>query len=87
MARPKKETVTEVTHIKAEIEQRAGDGRGNKTSEPIEQYFNPQDWETFRREFGKRIGWFVNKIIEAPEGTNLEYTQPGDKDPTVFKVQ
>lgn len=51
---------------------------GEKSSKPFNQYYVPEEWEALKIH-GPRRGLFVNKVIEAPDGVDTSYPNPGSK--------
>jgi hypothetical protein len=64
------------THVLAELEfKQFNPTTGERISKPFQQYYDPQEWEDLKAH-GPRRGLFLIKVIEAPEGTDLEYKNP-----------
>lgn len=65
--------------VKAEVEFKAFNPvTGEKKSKPFNQYYTPEEWADLQKH-GPQRGLFVNKVIEAPEGVDISYRNPGSK--------
>lgn len=65
-----------VTQVLAEVEFRKFDRlTGERLSKPFNQYYVPEEWE-YLKKHGPRMGLFVNRVIEAPAGTDTSYPNP-----------
>lgn len=74
--RKRKTAAASVTHVHATVEKVQYGQLGRRTSQAVEQYWNPGDWRQFQ-ETGPGLGWFLIKLHSAPEGVDTEYTNPG----------
>lgn len=72
-------TKEEIQFVVAEVEQRRFDrDTGERLSKAFNVTYLPQEWDDFKVH-GPNQGWYVNKVVEAPDGVDTKYTNPDAK--------